>query len=453
MEPTSPGSMDSRLLVYLVWLLATGLAVGTAWLCYWYLRKRDAYLDRVLKILQAAPRFEDFESQARALCEACNLEIAAAGTTLYLQPGGEEGGFRRAAQVGQSAEETGPGVVRDLLDQAWKTGNVAESSYAHRHMLAVPVWAGHTGGGALLLVWDEEKKPRLEQRALVEIVSHIASLIAPRFGEEGALARARMEYENLQARAEAEIQTLQAEVAEEAHLASVGRLAAGVAHELNTPLGAVLAMVSSLSRKEEDPSKAKRFTIILDAIDKAKSIIEKLLVYSRRPVETEQGLTFSRFVRAETDMNKVIENTVELLKENLSLDGVSIELDLQELPNFRANSTQWSHVFNNLLTNARDAMKKAGTATPHIKIMSRSENSKIHLEISDNGPGIPQDIRARIFEPFFTTKDVGHGTGLGLAICKEVVRKHGGNIKVGDAPDGGAQFLIDIAVESAKNGT
>lgn len=419
--------------LYVVWVLGTGLALAAAWSSFFLLKRRERFLSSVLRLQEAAPTFEDFESQARALCEACSRETGAMGTTLYLQPGRGETGFRRAAQVGQSAEETGPGVVRDLLTQAWETGKPTESSYSGRWIMAVPVWPGHEGGGALLLFWEEALKPGEGQRRLVEVVSSIASLMAPRFEREGALARAQEH-----------IQNLQQEVAEESHLASVGRLAAGVAHELNTPLGAVLAMVSSLQRLEEDPNRAKRLKIMREAVEKCKSIIEKLLVYSREPVETEQGLTFSRFVRSETDLNRVIENTVELLSETLGQDGVQIKLDLQQLPPFRANSTQWSHVFNNLLINARDALKGAGTESPLVTIRSRSATGRIVVEVFDNGPGIPEDIRKKIFQPFFTTKDIGKGTGLGLAICSEVVRKHQGSINIGQTPEGGALFTIQL---------
>ncbi|MCA9791728.1 MAG: HAMP domain-containing histidine kinase [Candidatus Eremiobacteraeota bacterium] len=209
-------------------------------------------------------------------------------------------------------------------------------------------------------------------------------------------------------------------------------------------------MVTSLLRKEDSADKAKRMNIVKEAVEKCKAIIQKLLVYSRAPVETEQGLTFSRFVRSETDLNKVIENTVELLRESFAQDEIAIETDLSPLPSFRANSTQWSHVFNNLLVNARDALRNAGVARPTIKIHSSCQDDMMRVEVSDNGPGIPKDIRARIFEPFFTTKDVGHGTGLGLAICKEVVRKHQGNVTIGESDEGGAKFTIELKAPVAE---
>jgi len=422
--------------LYLLWLVTTALALTGAWGVLIYLRRREAYHQSVLAILRAPLEIDDFAGQAQMLCEACTREAGASGCSLYLQPGEQESGFRRAAQAGRPAEETGPGVVRDLLNQAWDTGQSVESNYGGRWLVAVPVWPGHLGGGALLVTWESSRPPGNVERGLLDAAATVASLLAPRFAREGALARAHEE-----------LQALHVEIAEESHLAGVGRLAAGVAHELNTPLGAVLTMVGSLSRTVQDPSSARRLQIMRDAVEKCKAIIEKLLVYSRGPIETERGLTFSRFVRASTDLNRTIESCVELMRENLSEAGISVSLDLAEIPEFRANTTQWSHVFNNLLVNARDALRSAQVDDPQIQVRTRSDRERIQIEFSDNGPGIPPEVIPHIFEPFFTTKDIGHGTGLGLAIVREVVRKHQGAIQVKSEPGAGASFVIQLPLQ------
>lgn len=424
------------MVLYVLWLSATALALAGAWVALLYLRRREAYHQSILAITRAPLETDDFAGQAQTLCEACTQETAASGCSLYLQPGEEESGFRRAAQAGRPAEETGPGVVRDLLSQAWDTGRSVESHYGGRWLVAFPVWPGHVGGGALLVTWETDRSPGRVERGLLEFGATVASLLAPRFVREGALARAHEE-----------IQALQVEVAEEAHLAGVGRLAAGVAHELNTPLGAVLTMVGSLSRTTTEPSAARRLQIMRDAVEKCKAIIEKLLVYSRGPIETERGLTFSRFVRSSTDLNRIIESCVELMRENLSEKGIQVQMSLGEIPEFRANSTQWSHVFNNLLVNARDAMLSAGTTDPKITIRTRNDRERIQIEFGDNGPGIAPEVQHHIFEPFFTTKDIGHGTGLGLAIVKEVVRKHQGVIQVKSEGGTGTTFVIQVPLQ------
>lgn len=427
--------MDIGQIQFPLWFVSTGCAVVGCWVCWTQLRRRDALVEAVDRLHQGVMTQPDFQSQTRALCNSCLEDGKAVGATLYFRVAKGETGFRRAAEVGRSAEETGPGLVRDLLQQAWDSGQVAESQYAGRWIVAMPIGPGKQGAGVLLAVWDGGQRPDSHQRRLLDGVTALAGLVAPRFQEEGALSKAHQQLE-----------TLQQELAEESHLASVGRLAAGVAHELNTPLGAVLAMVSSLQRHETDDNRGKRLKIVREAVEKCKSIIEKLLVYSREPVETEQGLTFSRFVRVDADLNDVIRSTVDLLQETLAQDHVKVALDLQDLPSVRINSTQFGHLFNNLFINARDALKSAEVANPEIEVRSRDEGAQLRIEISDNGPGIPEENRKKVFQPFFTTKDIGRGTGLGLAIASEVVRKHQGTIVAGEGPKGGAQFTIILPV-------
>lgn len=430
-----PAQVDISQWQFPLWFLATGTASVGAWICWAQLRHRDQLVQSLDRLYQGVMAQADFQGQSQALCQACVEGAKATGATLYFRVAKGETGFRRAAEVGRSAEETGPGLVRDLLHQAWESGQAAESQYAGRWILAVPIGPRRSGAGVLLAVWEGTVRPDPQQRRLLDSVTTLAALIAPRFQEDGALAKAHQALESLQA-----------EMAEEHHLASVGRLAAGVAHELNTPLGAVLAMVSSLQRHENDESRAKRLKIVREAVEKCKSIIEKLLVYSREPVETEQGLTFSRFVRVDADLNDVIKSTVDLLQDTLAQDGLKVQLDLQDLPPVRINSTQWGHLFNNLLINARDALKSAEIEHPEVEIRTRNEDSQLRVEVSDNGVGIPEENRKKVFQPFFTTKDIGRGTGLGLAIASEVVRKHQGSITVGSGPKGGAQFTIVLPV-------
>ncbi len=132
------------------------------------------------------------------------------------------------------------------------------------------------------------------------------------------------------------------------------------------------------------------------------------------------------------------------MSEELAKDGIELVMNLEELPPFRANGSQWSHVFTNLIANARDVLKESKSPHPCITVTSGLRNGKVLATVADNGPGVPESHRAKIFEPFFTTKEVGRGTGLGLAICREIIRKHKGDIVIKDAPGGGALFEITI---------
>jgi signal transduction histidine kinase len=421
-------------LLYPVWAVSTGLSLSAAWIGYLSLVQRNRLLSNFEAILQSVSESAEFPEQARRLCQVCCDQFDTVGCSLYLCPEATAG-FQRIVEVGRSSDEVGQGLVRDLIAQALEARRACESNYAGHWLLSLPLLLPGGAAGVLLLVWDSQRGETSRERRLLQVSRAMASLILPRPQDQGALARAQQE-----------LKSLQAEMAEESHLASVGRLAAGVAHELNTPLGAVLTMVSSLQKNETDPNRNKRLRIMREAVEKCRDIIQKLLIYSRDPVETEQGLTFSRFVRTDSDLNSVIRDTAELLTDTLAQDNVKIELDLRDLPPTRINSNQFGQVFSNLLINARDALKAANVKDPEIQIRTRVEFDKICIEVADNGIGISEEIRKKIFQPFFTTKEIGRGTGLGLAICSEIVRKHHGNISVGTGPKGGALFLIQVPI-------
>jgi signal transduction histidine kinase len=426
------------LLLYPVWAISTGLSLVAAWVGYAGLRQRSRMLSNFESILQSVTESADFPEQARRLCQVCGNQFEAVGCSLYLCPE-KDGNFQRIAEVGRSSDEIGPGLIRDLIAQALEIKRACESNYAGHWLLSLPLLLPGGAAGVLLLAWENQRGESSRERRLMQVSRALASLILPRPQDQGALARAQQE-----------LTSLQEEMAEESHLASVGRLAAGVAHELNTPLAAVLTMVSSLQKLETDQNRTKRLRIMREAVEKCRDIIQKLLIYSRDPVETEQGLTFSRFVRTDSDLNSVIRDTAELLSDMLMQDNVKVVLDLRELPPTRINSNQFGQVFSNLLINARDALKAANVKDPQVDIRTRVELDKICIEVADNGMGITDDIRKKIFQPFFTTKEIGRGTGLGLAICSEIVRKHHGNISVANGPTGGALFLIQVPITVSK---
>ena len=382
---------------------------------------------------------QDLDGRAKELCRECQERTNAGGLALYANG---ESGLKKLLQTGDSAEVTGPGVVRDLLLQTMNSGSSSEAVQGGRFLLSLPVPNPH--GAALLLFWEDEERPDEVRRSLLDMTARLFALVIPGLQADLQVMKLRDEVTELKANARQEIQEIEQEMGEEHHLASVGRLAAGVAHELNTPLGAVLTMVSSLLRKEDDPNKRKRMSIVKDAVEKCKDIINKLLVYSRSPMQTEKGLTFSRFVRSDTNLNSIISGIGEMMSEELKAGSIELDLKLGDLPPLRANGSQWSHVFTNLIANARDALRDNKVQNPKITVKTQVQGDKIMVGISDNGPGVPEAHRAKIFEPFFTTKEVGHGTGLGLAICREIVRKHKGDLVIKEAEGGGALFEITL---------
>ena len=432
--------MDAEGLIYVFWACSSGVILASAFIAWSSLKARDSYISEMHGLIESArePK-HDLDTRAKELCRECQERTNASGLALYSN---SNNGLTKLLQSGDSAEVTGPGVVRDLLLQTMSSGKPAEAIQGGRFLLSFPI--ANPEGAALLLFWEDEEKPDEVKRSLLELTTRLFAFVIPGLQSELRIAEYKTEIAELQSHSKAEIKEIEQEMGEEHHLASVGRLAAGVAHELNTPLGAVLTMVGSLLRKEQDANKQKRLQIVKDAVEKCKDIINKLLVYSRSPVQSEKGLTFSRFVRSDTDLNAVLREISEMMAEELKADSIEMKLQLGDLPKLRANGSQWSHVFTNLIAYARDALKEHKVKNSCITITSKELDKKIFISIADNGPGIPDAHRYKIFGPFFTTKDVGHGTGLGLAICREIVRKHKGELLIKDAEGGGALFEISL---------
>lgn len=220
-------------------------------------------------------------------------------------------------------------------------------------------------------------------------------------------------------------------------LSALGELLAGVAHELNNPLSVVVGHSLMMEEEVEDPSLLKRTRKISAAAERCARIVKTFLAMARqRPTKLEL-----------TSLNMVVETAVEVAGYGLRSSGVNITLDLEEdLPPVSADADQLIQVLANLIVNAEHALKTMG---PEGRFnistrMSRSDKEVI-IDVVDNGPGIPENVRARIFEPFFTTKTVGEGTGIGLAFCHRVIDTHNGSIHVYQAEGGGAHFTIRLA--------
>lgn len=433
-------------LIYAFWACASGIILASALVAWSSLKARDNYISEMHGLIDTAREpGQSLDQRAKELCRECQERTNAGGLALYAN---SDGSLKKLLQAGDSAEVTGPGVVRDLLLQTMQSGANSEAVQGGRFLLSLPI--PNPQGAALLLFWEDEERPDEVRRSLLDLTARLFAFVIPGLEADIRIMKLQDEVTELKSNTRAEIQEIEQEMGEEHHLASVGRLAAGVAHELNTPLGAVLTMVGSLLRKEEDTNKKKRLSIVKEAVEKCKDIINKLLVYSRSPVQTEKGLTFSRFVRAETNLNSVVGGIGEMMAEELKADGIELKLNLGELPALRANGSQWSHVFTNLIANARDALKEHEVENPCITVSTDIQDKKLLVSIADNGPGVPEAHRYKVFEPFFTTKEVGRGTGLGLAICREIVRKHKGDLVIKDAEGGGALFEITLDPEELE---
>jgi two-component system, NtrC family, sensor kinase len=215
-------------------------------------------------------------------------------------------------------------------------------------------------------------------------------------------------------------------------LTSIGLLAAGVAHEVNTPL-AVISSYSQMLRKELSPEDSRNK--LLDKITKqtfrASEIVNSLLNFSRT----------SATEFAEVDIHQVIIETISLLEHQFKTARIRVDRELRaDCPTIFGNAGKLQQVFLNLFVNARDAMPEGG----ELRILTDSADSKIEVLVQDTGTGISGENIKKIYDPFFTTKAAGKGTGLGLSVSYGIIQEHGGNISVESRPGLGTSFKLEL---------
>jgi len=224
-------------------------------------------------------------------------------------------------------------------------------------------------------------------------------------------------------------QTIQSE-----KLAEVGRLSAGIAHEVNNPLAVISYAAQLLLREEELPPFQKELAERIDSeVDRLKTLTGSLLSFSRA----------REMVRREIDLNEVLRDVLRLVRYELTRHAIRLEEDFAELPAIQADPNKLKQVFINLLMNASQAMPDGGTLSVRTALVAGEE---VEAVVTDTGPGIPADVRERIFEPFFSTKREGEGTGLGLYICRNIVLEHEGRLLLESVPGQGATFRVVLPV-------
>lgn len=258
-----------------------------------------------------------------------------------------------------------------------------------------------------------------------------------------------------------EVQAMSQHLWQAAKLATMGELAASIAHELNNPLATISLRVESILARigPNDPS-LRSLEIIQGETERMGGLVKRLLEFSRR-----SGPEIST-----VDVGSEVDNTLELVLHHLRTRNVSVQREFEEdVPSIHADRQQLRQVFLNLFTNASDAMAQGGTLT--VRVISvpgktskpsgrragrpnpapdRSAPARVVIEVEDTGGGIPADLLAKISEPFFTTKPEGKGTGLGLAICRRIVEEHHGSLEITSEPGRGTTVRVALLISSGQ---
>ncbi|MFD2262981.1 response regulator [Lacibacterium aquatile] len=298
------------------------------------------------------------------------------------------------------------------------------------------------------LLQDEDRRIESELRARELAIARAQTAAA------AAAARASMADELAQANAElaAANQTLkdtQAKLVQAAKMASLGELVAGIAHEINNPLAFIVAHQGTVERLLRDVASKVPTDGPVASVEKARTRLDSMRLGLKRIQDLVLNLRkFSRLDEAGAqtiDVREAIDIVLALLAHKLS-SRIIVTRDHEGAANLYCSPAIFNQVMMNIVGNAADAIEGDGS----IAIRTHSDGQNYIIEISDSGPGIPEEMRERIFEPFFTTKPVGTGTGLGLAIAYSVVQAHDGTISVGTGPKGGACFTISIPLKGTN---
>src|SRR5665213_2064832 len=245
--------------------------------------------------------------------------------------------------------------------------------------------------------------------------------------------------EQSQAQLQQTVETLkntQAQLIQSEKLSAVGEFVAGVAHELNNPLAAVMGFSEILKDTGADDKHHRHLEMIFKSAQRCQKIVQSLLSFARRHQPERKPVA----------VNKLVEDVIEIVAYQLRTSNVEVKLGLApQLPVLLADGHQIQQVMINLINNARQAIE-AHQPSGKISVTTETDGQVIRIAVHDNGPGISPENLKRIFDPFFTTKEVGKGTGLGLSLCYGLIKEHGGSITPASQPGKGTTFTIELPV-------
>ena len=321
--------------------------------------------------------------------------------------------------LARSALNQEPGLppLTEVRDIGPSRVAIAATAIGNDRPAHVAVWV------MLRLTGPEQQKARLGRLQLATVLSLVGILFA--LGLAAGLARSlRVETRKRE--------HLRDELRKSEHLAALGRMLAGVAHEIRNPLTAIRSTVQLWERLPDRARTPESLAAIVTAVDRLNELVGRLLLFARAGHDNRRSV----------DLNGVVAETLELIRARAETQSVTIETQLAlNLPPANGAAQVLGQVVLNLVTNALQAMPEGGTLSCRTRVIG---SDWVELVVADTGPGIPVEVGERIFEPFFTTRP--DGTGLGLALCREVARQHGGDVTYDPKAYPGATFLLTLPV-------
>jgi two-component system, NtrC family, sensor kinase len=279
--------------------------------------------------------------------------------------------------------------------------------------------------------------PRTGARELVELGTSVQSMTAKLMAEEAKLLLKIDELTETTAR----LTQTQAQLARSERMASVGRLASGVAHEIGNPIAAIMGM-EDLLLAGDLPAETQRDFIerMRKETERIHGVLRDLLDFAR-PEETSVP---SGGPPTPADVRSVVTDVVALVRTQKSFRDVHVEVDVHGEPAVALAGPRLTQVLLNLVLNAGAALDEAGKKDGRVAVRAREEGARVRIDVEDDGPGVDPGVRDRLFEPFVTTKEVGVGTGLGLAVCRGLVESVGGEIRLDAEYTKGARFVVTL---------
>lgn len=385
----------------------------------------------------AAGRSEDLPSTLVERQEATRRVIGSAGAALLIVLPDHRGEGAVALTVAVGAPATGASALVQLV--ALYTGVVALAllfiAYAAMTRLVVrPIEDVSRAAGRVAAGSRELDLGTPAARELAELADSLREMTAKLLSEEQAL---RAKVEELE-RAKRELESAQESMVRSERLASVGRLAAGMAHEIGNPIAAILGFEELLLADDLPADERRDFLLRMRSeTERVSRVLRDLLDFARPPRATAGDAPASASAR------DACEIVVGLLKPQKKLQGLTLHTHLDgDLPPAAIGGERLQQVLLNLILNAVDAARSA------IEVRATREGDRLVIRVLDDGPGVAAEIREHLFEPFATTKEVGRGTGLGLAVCKGLVEAVGGSIALVDGELGGACFEVRLPIRA-----